>query len=68
MKQSYKAKLAHILDNGDKLELETFVDAQGHDEAVGLAAARLREVVRELAGLDTIGIDKTKVELGAHKH
>lgn len=68
MKQSYKTKLAHMLDNGDKLELEAWVDAATHNEAVELATARFKAVVSELAAAGTIEIDKTKVEMGAHKH
>jgi hypothetical protein len=37
MKVNYKTKLAHLLDNGDKLELEAFVEANSHDEAFALA-------------------------------
>lgn len=68
MKQSYKTKLAHMLDNGDKLELEAWVDATSHDDAVALATARFKTVVGELATASTIDIDKTKVEMGAHQH
>ncbi|MBA4262508.1 MAG: hypothetical protein C0443_10965 [Comamonadaceae bacterium] len=69
MKQSYKTKLAHMLDNGDKLELEAWVDAVSHNEAVELATARFKAVVGELATAGAaIEIDKTKVEMGAHKH
>lgn len=68
MKQTYKAKLAHMLDNGDKLEFESFVEASGHDDAVTQASARLREVIAGLASAGSIDIDKTKIELGAHRH
>lgn len=68
MKQTYKAKVAHMLDNGDKLEFEAFVDAESHDTAVAQAKARLRDVVGQLAKAADIEIDKTKIEMGAHKH
>lgn len=68
MTQSYKTKLAHLLDNGDKLELEAWVDAGSHNEAFELATARFKAVVGELATAASIEIDKTKVEMGAHKH
>ncbi len=68
MKQTYKAKVAHMLDNGDKLEFEAFVDAENHDTAVTQAKVRLREVIGQLAKASDIEIDKTKVEMGAHKH
>ena len=68
MTQSYKAKVAHMLDNGDKLEFEAFVEAASHDDAFLKAQARLKDVVKELAGKASIEIDKSKVEFGAHKH
>ena len=68
MKQTYKTKIAHMLDNGDKLELEAFVEASGHDDAFAQAKQRFQSVVTELAGAGEIEIDKTKVELGGHKH
>lgn len=68
MKDMFKTKIAHMLDNGDKLELEAFVEAESHDAAVAAARTRLKAVVTELAGAAEIEIDKTKVELGAHKH
>jgi hypothetical protein len=68
MTQSYKAKVAHMLDNGDKLEFEAHVDASSHDEAFRKAQGRLQEVVKDLAGKSVIEIDKSKVEFGAHKH
>ncbi|EHS50701.1 hypothetical protein PDO_0230 [Rhizobium sp. PDO1-076] len=68
MKQMFKTKIAHMLDNGDKLELEAFVEATGHDDAFAQAQQRLQAVVAELAGKGEIDIDKSKVELGAHKH
>ncbi len=68
MKQTYKAKLAHMLDNGDKLEFETFVEASGHDDAMAQASTRMKAVIGELAGAATLDIDKTKIELGAHRH
>ncbi len=68
MKQMFKTKIAHMLDNGDKLELEAFVEATGHDDAFSQAQQRLQSVVAELAGKGEIDIDKSKVELGAHKH
>lgn len=68
MKQMFKTKIAHMLENGDKLELEAFVEATSHDDAFSQAKQRLHAVVAELAGKPEIDIDKTKVELGAHKH
>jgi hypothetical protein len=68
MKHTYKTKLAHMLDNGDKLELEAFVEASSHDDAYAQASARLRTVVSQLAQAAHIDIDKTKIELGAHRH
>jgi hypothetical protein len=68
MTQSYKAKVAHMLDNGDKLEFEAFVEAASHDDAFQKAQVRLKDVVKELAGKASIEIDKSKVEFGAHKH
>jgi hypothetical protein len=67
MNHTYKAKVAHLLDNGDKLELEAFVDADSHDAAFALARNRLRDVVGRLAAAGTIEIDKSKIELGAAK-
>lgn len=68
MKQTFKTKLAHMCDNGDKIELETFVEAEGHDAAFQMAQARFNEIVRELSQHGSIAIDKTKVELGADQH
>lgn len=68
MQQTYKVKLTHMLDNGDKFEFESFGSAQGHDDAVNLTTNRLRAAITELASATAIEIDKTKVELGAHKH
>ncbi len=68
MKQMFKTKIGHMLDNGDKLELEAFVEAASHDDAFAQAKERLKSVVSELAGVADIEIDKTKVEFGAHKH
>lgn len=67
MQQTYKAKLAHMLDNGDKLEFESFVEASSHDDAVTQATTRLRSAIAGLATAADIEIDKTKIELGAHK-
>ncbi|WP_162742633.1 hypothetical protein [Rhizobium sp. CECT 9324] len=64
----FKTKIAHMLDNGDKLELEAFVEATSHDDAFAQAQQRLQSVVAELAGKGEIDIDKSKIELGAHKH
>ncbi|MBG6073289.1 MULTISPECIES: hypothetical protein [unclassified Polaromonas] len=68
MNQPYKTKLAHMLDNGDKLEFESFVEASSHDDAVAQAKVRLHAVIAALATAETIDIDKTKVEMGAHQH
>lgn len=68
MKQMFKTKIAHMLDNGDKLELEAYVEATSHDDAFGQAKDRLKSVVSELSGMAEIDIDKSKVELGADKH
>lgn len=68
MTQSYKAKVAHMLDNGDKLELEAFVEAVSYDAAFAQTQVRLKEVVMQLAGSASIDIDKSKIEMGAHKH
>jgi len=68
MKQIFKTKIAHMLDNGDKLELEAFIEAKSHDDAFAQAKDRLKSVVGELASVAEIEIDMSKVELGAHKH
>jgi len=68
MQQTYKAKLTHLLDNSDKLEFESFVEATGNDDAVAKTKARLGAALSQLANTADIEIDKTKVELGAHKH
>lgn len=68
MKQTYKAKLAHMLDNGDKLEFESFVEATGHDDALAQASTRMKAVIGQLATAAAIDIDKTKIELGSHRH
>ncbi|EKP0299059.1 hypothetical protein JFQ87_001572 [Aeromonas veronii] len=66
--QHFKAKIAHVLDNGDKIEMEAWVEAASHDEAFALAQARFKQVVGELAAMDEIEIDKSKIEMGAHRH
>ncbi len=68
MKQTFKAKLAHMLDNGDKLEFESFVEASSHDDALAQATTRMRSVIGELAAVASFDIDKTKIEQGAHRH
>ncbi|MBA3057964.1 MAG: hypothetical protein KJ614_12670 [Gammaproteobacteria bacterium] len=68
MTQTFKAKLAHMLDNGDKLEFESFVEACSHDDALAQASTRMRSVIGELAGAASFDIDKSKIEQGAHRH
>jgi hypothetical protein len=68
MKQNFKTKLTHMLDNGDKLEFEAFVEASSHDNALTLATNRMRSVIAELASVGSFDIDKTKIEQGAHRH
>lgn len=68
MKQTYKAKLTHMLDNGDKLEFESFVEASSHDDALAQASGRMKDVIGQLAGSPSIDIDKTKIELGAQRY
>jgi hypothetical protein len=68
MKSVFKAKLTHMLENGDKLEFEAAVEASSHDEALALATNRMRSVIAELASVGSFDIDKTKIEQGAHRH
>ncbi|MEX2493506.1 MAG: hypothetical protein WD425_17275 [Nitrospirales bacterium] len=63
MTQQFKAKVAHIFDNGDKLELEAHVEADDHNAAFDLACHRFRSVVGELAGTASINIEQTKIEM-----
>jgi hypothetical protein len=67
MKQTFKAKIAHMLENGDKMEMEAWVEAESHDEAYVLAQTRFKEAVTELASTSEIEIDKSKIEMGAHR-
>jgi hypothetical protein len=64
MKETFKAKIAHILDDGDKLELVCFVEADSHSEAFAAAKVRFSEVVKQLASEPEIEIDKSKIETG----
>jgi hypothetical protein len=68
MKQNFKTKLTHMLDNGDKLEFESHIEASSHDDALALATTRMRSVIGELASVGSFDIDKTKIEQGAHRH
>lgn len=68
MTQTFKAKLAHTLDNGDELVFESFVEATSHDDALAQATTRMRRVIGELAAAASFDIDKTKIEQGAHHH
>jgi len=62
MPHSYKAEIAHMLDNGDKLELEAHLEADGHDEAFAMAQNRFDNVLRQLAAAGSPEIDRTKIE------
>lgn len=42
---NFKVKLAHLLDNGDKVEMEAWVEAASHDEAHNAARARFGKAV-----------------------
>lgn len=68
VKQTFKTKLAHMLDNGDKIEFESFVEADSHDAAFETAQSRFSDVVRALSQRGSIEIDKSKIELGVNKH
>lgn len=65
---NFKVKLAHLLDNGDKVEMEAWVEAASHDEAYNAARARFGRAVAQLASATEIEIDKSKIEMGAEKH
>jgi hypothetical protein len=67
MTQTYKLKLAHISDDGDKLELHTFVDAPNYDGAFELAKARFQTLLTELSQQPAFDIDQCKIELGTHQ-
>lgn len=64
MSQHYKAKITHLTDEGDKLELETWVEASSHDAAFDAAKLRLTALIGELSAVDAIEIDKSKIEFG----
>ncbi len=65
--QTFKAKIAHILENGDKIEMESWVEAESHDAAFKSAQVRFKEAVTTLAETTEIEIDKSKIEMGAHR-
>lgn len=67
-RKTYKTKIAHMLDNGDKLELEAFVEAEGHDDAFEQAQARFSAIIQNLSQAGSIDIDRSKVESGTHPH
>lgn len=64
---NFKVKLAHLLDNGDKVEMEAWVEAASHDAAYNTARARFGKAVAQLASAPDIEIDKSRIEMGAEK-
>tara|TARA_B100000795_G_C22663064_1_gene384838 strand:+ start:419 stop:625 length:207 start_codon:yes stop_codon:yes gene_type:complete len=68
VKETFKVKIAHILDNCDTIELVCFVEGDSYNDALNTAKMRFSEVVKQLADETDIEIDKTKIETGAHKH
>lgn len=61
MNQTLKIKLAHVTSNGEKLELETFAEADSFDDAIAAARARFAEILTSVDA-NTLSIDKIKVE------
>lgn len=68
MAQTFKAKIAHVLENGDKLELEAWVEAENHEGAYEAAKTRLKEAVTLLSAAPSISADKSKIEMGVQPH
>lgn len=59
----HKVKITHLLDNGDKLEYETYLDADSSDEALSKATSQMQTMIESLHG-QTFSIDKFKIESG----
>ena len=61
MNQTLKIKLAYMTANGEKLELETYAEADSFDDAIAAARTRFAEI---LASTDagSLTIEKIKVE------
>lgn len=64
MPHSFKTKIAHVFENGDKIEMEAHLDAEDHQQAFEQARQRFSAAVSELATVESITIDKSKIELG----
>lgn len=61
MPSPVKIKLVHLTANGEKLELETFAEADSLDDAVTLATARFRDILTCLDAT-SLTLDTVKVE------
>jgi hypothetical protein len=61
MSQALKIKLAHMTGNGEKLELETYVEADSFDDAIASARTRFAEILTSVDAQE-LSIDKIKVE------
>lgn len=67
MKQLFKTKVTHVLENGDEIEMKAWVEADNHDSAFVLAQSKFKVALAELALIPEIEIDKSKIETGADR-
>lgn len=58
-----KVKLAHYLDDGNKIEFEAFVDATDYESAVAAADVLFKEALKTLAGGAEPSMRKVKIEM-----
>lgn len=58
-----KVKLAHYLDNGDKVEFETHIEAADYKSAVATAEKLFAEALKSLAQGTIPAMRKVKLEM-----
>ncbi|WP_022941612.1 hypothetical protein [Psychromonas hadalis] len=66
MKVSFKVKLAHILENGDSIQFECFMEADNHNVAYEAAKLQFLQAIKGLSTETCIEIDKSKIAAGAY--
>jgi ethanolamine utilization microcompartment shell protein EutL len=58
-----KVKLAHYLDDGNKIEFEAYVEATDYQAAVASAEALFKDALKTLAGGAEPSMRKVKIEM-----
>jgi len=58
-----KVKLAHYLEDGSKIEFETYVEAADYSAAVAIAETQFAAAVKAVAGGASPAMRKVKIEM-----